>query len=1039
MKFRFKIQQYQTDAVDSVVRVFDGQHYSDGVSYIRDLGEQEPVMPPQNGQLSMFSDTQLTFDDVLDDTGYKNENVRLNADELLQNVRTIQSENNIRLSDHLVRELGCCSLDVEMETGTGKTYVYIKTMFELNKRYGWSKFIVVVPSIAIREGVKKSFEITTDHFMELYHKKARFFIYNSSNLNQLDAFSSDSGINVMIINTQAFAASLKEDGRSKEARIIYSKRDEFASRRPIDVIAANRPIVIMDEPQKMGGEVTQKALKSFNPLFCLNYSATHAKQHNLVYVLDALDAYNKRLVKKIEVKGFEVKNFRGTDQYLYMESILLSPKKPPQVRMELEIRYQKSINREFRILNTGDNLYYISGEMEQYKGLSIADIDPIAGTVTFTNGDVIRKGDVVGDVSERDMRRVQIRETIISHFEKEEQNFNMGIKTLSLFFIDEVAKYRQYDAEGNEALGEYGRVFEEEYIAVLNEYRHMLNSAYLSYLDGISAADTHKGYFSIDKKTGRAVDSTLKRGSEFSDDISAYDLILKNKERLLSFEEPTRFIFSHSALREGWDNPNVFQICTLKHGGDSSTQKRQEVGRGLRLCVNQAGDRMDAETCGDNVQVINTLTVIASEGYSDFVRDLQEQTRAVLYDRPTKANIEYFTGKTIAVDGQNVKITETQAKQIYKYLLKNDYIMDDDAIAQDYRDDLAAHRLAPLPEALAPMADEVHRLIQSIFDENILREMFVDGNKTKAPENPLNDRFYKEAFQALWKAINHKYAYTVNFDSEELIRNAIAAIDEKLFVSQLQYTVSQASQRSELTNDMMREGSSFNAVKTRTSTLKHAETSQIKYDLIGKIAEGTVLTRRTVAAILKGIRPSTFMMFRHNPEEFIAKVIRLIREQKATMIVEHITYDQIEGSYGSSIFTAEKHGKSLEDAFRASKAIQDYVYTDGTADKSIERQFVESLDGSAEVNIYAKLPRGFSIPTPVGHYSPDWAIVFHEGKVRHIYFVAETKGTMDTLNLRPVEKAKIDCARKLFSTLSNGMVTYDHVDNYQQLLNKVMN
>lgn len=1039
MKFRFKIQQYQTDAVDSVVRVFDGQHYSDGVSYIRDLGEQEPVMPPQNGQLSMFPDPQLTFDDVLDDTGYKNENLRLNADELLQNIRTIQSENNIRLSDHLVRELGCCSLDVEMETGTGKTYVYIKTMFELNKRYGWSKFIVVVPSIAIREGVKKSFEITTDHFMELYHKKARFFIYNSSNLNQLDAFSSDSGINVMIINTQAFAASLKEDGRSKEARIIYSKRDEFASRRPIDVIAANRPIVIMDEPQKMGGEVTQKALKSFNPLFCLNYSATHAKQHNLVYVLDALDAYNKRLVKKIEVKGFEVKNFRGTDQYLYMESILLSPKKPPQVRMELEIRYQKSINREFRILSVSDNLYYISGEMEQYKGFSISEIDPIAGTVTFTNGDVIRKGDVVGDVSERDMRRVQIRETIISHFEKEEQNFDMGIKTLSLFFIDEVAKYRQYDADGNAMLGEYGRVFEEEYIAVLNEYRKFLNPAYLAYLDGISATDTHKGYFSIDKKTGRAVDSALKRGSEFSDDISAYDLILKNKERLLSFEEPTRFIFSHSALREGWDNPNVFQICTLKHGGDSSTQKRQEVGRGLRLCVNQAGDRMDAETCGDNVQVINTLTVIASEGYSDFVRDLQEQTRAVLYDRPTKANIEYFTGKTIAVDGQNVKITETQAKQIYKYLLKNDYITDDDAIAQDYRDDLATHRLAPLPEALAPMADEVHRLIQSIFDESILREMFVDGNKTKAPENPLNDRFYKEAFQALWKAINHKYAYTVDFDSEELIRNAIAAIDEKLFVSQLQYTVSQASQRSELTNDMMREGSSFNAVKTRTSTLKHAEISQIKYDLIGKIAEGTVLTRRTVAAILKGIRASTFMMFRHNPEEFIAKAIRLIREQKATMIVEHITYDQIDGSYDSSIFTAEKHGKSLEDAFRASKAIQDYVYTDGTADKSIERQFVESLDGSAEVNIYAKLPRGFSIPTPVGHYSPDWAIVFHEGKVRHIYFVAETKGTMDTLNLRPIEKAKIDCAKKLFATLSNGSVKYDHVDSYRQLLNKVMN
>ena len=696
MKFRFKIQQYQTDAVESVVRVFSGQHYSDGITYNRDLGEQRPVLPPpEMEQLRLFPVAQVAMDDPLDDTGYKNDTLRLTGDELFANIRAVQDENNLHLSDKLDMTMGCPSLDVEMETGTGKTYVYIKTMFELNKRYGFSKFIVVVPSIAIREGVKKSFEITTDHFMELYGKKARFFIYSSANLNQLDAFSSDSGINVMIINTQAFAASLKEDGRSKEARIIYSKRDEFASRRPIDVIAANRPIIILDEPQKMGGDVTQKAIRSFKPLFCLNYSATHAKQHNLVYVLDALDAYNKRLVKKIEVKGFEVKNFRGTDQYLYMESIVLSPKKPPQVRMELEVRYQKSINREFRLLSVGDNLYFISNEMEQYKGFTISEIDPIAGTVTFTSGDVIRKGDVVGDVSERDMRRVQIRETIISHFEKEEQNFNAGIKTLSLFFIDEVAKYRQYDADGNEALGEYGRIFEEEYAAVLAEHRHFLNPAYLAYLDGIAPADTHKGYFSIDKKTGHAINSTLKRGSEFSDDISAYDLILKNKERLLSFEEPTRFIFSHSALREGWDNPNVFQICTLKHGGDSSTQKRQEVGRGLRLCVNQQGERMDADTCGDNVHSVNTLTVIASEGYSGFVRDLQEQTRAVLYDRPTRASVEYFTGKTISVDGQHVQIDAAQARQIYKYLLKNDYINDNDTIAQAYRDDLAAHKLAP--------------------------------------------------------------------------------------------------------------------------------------------------------------------------------------------------------------------------------------------------------------------------------------------------------------------------------------------------------
>lgn len=1043
MKFRFKIQQYQTDAVDSVVRVFNGQPFNDGVSYMRDMGilKMPPVLPARPEQVGMFPEdkpNQLSIDDLMDDTGYRNEAILLTDDQLLANIHTIQTENNIHLSTGLVKDMGRCSLDVEMETGTGKTYVYIKTMFELNRRYGWSKYIVVVPSIAIREGVKKSFDITVDHFMEHYGKKARFFIYNSGNLNQLDSFSSDSGINVMIINTQAFAASLKEDGRSKESRIIYSKRDDFASRRPIDVIAANRPIIILDEPQKMGGEVTQKTLKTFNPLFCLNYSATHAKQHNLVYVLDALDAYNNRLVKKIEVKGFEVKNFRGTDQYLYLDAILLSPKKPPQVRMELEIKYNKSINREFRILGVGDNLYYVSGEMEQYHGLSISEIDPIAGSVTFTNGDTIRKGDVVGDISEMDMRRVQIRETIISHIEKEEQNFEMGIKTLSLFFIDEVAKYRQYDEDGNEVLGEYGRIFEQEYYSVLDEYRKLINPAYLQYLDSISAADTHKGYFSIDKKTGRAVDSELKRGCEFSDDISAYDLILKNKERLLSFEEPTRFIFSHSALREGWDNPNVFQICTLKHGGDSGTQKRQEVGRGLRLCVNLQGNRMDAETCGDNVHAINTLTVIASEGYSSFVRDLQDQTRAVLYERPTKATIEYFTGKTVVVNGNPVKLDQAQAKMIYKYLAKYGYIGDDDSITREYREDLAAKALAPLPDALQPMAEGIHKLVQAIFDDSVLKDMFEDGNKTKAPENPLNERYYKDEFQSLWRAINHRYAYTVDFDSDELIRNAITAIDTQLFVSQLQYTVSQASQRDAINAEMVRGGNSFNVAKTKTETLKHAEISQVKYDIVGKIAEGTVLTRRTVASILKGISSTTFALFQHNPEEFISKVIRLIREQKATMIVEHITYDQIEGCYDSNIFTAEKRSKSLADAFAATKAVQDYVYIDGVAEKSVERRFVEDLDNAAEVNIYAKLPKGFSIPTPVGHYSPDWAIVFHEGTVRHIYFVAETKGTMDSLNLRPIEKAKIDCAKKLFATLSTGLIKYDHVDNYQQLLNKVM-
>jgi type III restriction enzyme len=1039
MKFNFKIQQYQTDAVDAVVQVFNGQRKYERTSYIRDIGNRKG----EQQRMAYLAAEGIDVDDLMNDTGYKNEAVELTDEQLLVNIRRMQTFNNIKLSPALVNELGRCSLDIEMETGTGKTYVYIKTMFELNKRYGWSKFIVVVPSVAIREGVRKSFEITAEHFMEQYNKKARFFVYNSSNLNQLDNFSASSGINVMIINTQAFAASLNEDknveGRKGDAaaRIIYSKRDDFGSRRPIDVIAANRPIIIMDEPQKMGGEVTQKALRKFNPLFTLNYSATHAKQHNLVYVLDALDAYNKRLVKKIEVKGFDVKNFRGTDSYLFFEQIVKSSKEPPKARLEIEIGYQKSINREMRIVGVGDDLYYLSQEMEQYRGYTVSEIDPIGKTMTFTNGEVLSVGEVRGDVSEKDMRRIQIRETILSHFEKEEDLFNKGIKTLSLFFIDEVSKYRQYDDDGNEVLGEYGRMFEQEYISVLNDYINMFDTPYQQYLRA-DVSDVHKGYFSIDKKTGRSINSEPKRGSEFSDDISAYDLILKNKERLLSFEEPTRFIFSHSALREGWDNPNVFQICTLKHS-DSNTAKRQEVGRGLRLCVNQDGNRMDVESCGDTVHDINMLTVIASESYKTFVSRLQDDTKQVLYDRPTKATMEYFEGKTVMLGEEPVTIDARQARDIYRYLLKNDYVDDDDKVTDAYRADLANNCLAPLPEGIRDIADGVHKLIQGVFDESVLKDMIKDARETKITDNPLNDNFYKQEFQTLWNYINHKYAYTVEFDSAELVQKAITHINEKLFVSQLQYTTTVGQQKTDMNEYEVDRGESFGPVKTHTQTLKHAETSQIKYDLIGKIAEGTVLTRRTVAAILSGIRPDKFYMFRFNPEEFISKAIKLIKEQKATVIVEHIAYNQIDGGYETGIFTAEKISQPYDKAFKANKAIQDYVFTDGYAvdGQSTERKFVSSLDSAEEVVVYAKLPKGFSIPTPVGNYSPDWAIAFKEGTVKHIYFVAETKGTMESMQLKPIEQAKISCAKKLFNDISTSHVRYDAVNDYQQLLSVI--
>lgn len=1032
MKFNFKIQPYQTDAVESTVRVFNGQGHYERTGYIRDLGKTGKPLPQSAFEFKQ-EDEFGEYIDLLDETGFKNEAIELDDNQLLKNIHEQQHLNNIKLSSDLIKEYGRCTLDIEMETGTGKTYVYIKTMFELNKRYGWSKFIVVVPSIAIREGVKKSFEITQDHFMEYYGKKARFFVYNSSNLEQIDTFSSSAGINVMIINTQAFASSLKEGANNKESRIIYSKRDEFASRRPIDVIKANRPIIILDEPQKMGGEVTQKALKNFNPLFCLNYSATHARQNNLIYVLDALEAYNKRLVKKIEVKGFEVKNFRGTDKYLYLENIVLSSKKPPMARIELEISYAKSINRETRILGVGDNLHYISNEMEQYRGFTISEIDPIRGAVTFSNGEVLSNGQVTGDISEKDMRRIQIRETIISHFEKEEKLFNSGIKTLSLFFIDEVAKYRIYDDIGEEQLGEYGKIFEQEYLNILKEYITLFDSPYQQYLKSHDVKDIHKGYFSIDKRTKRAVNSEVKRGSEFSDDISAYDLILKNKERLLSFEEPTRFIFSHSALREGWDNPNVFQICTLKHS-DSTTTKRQEVGRGLRLCVDRHGVRMDAETCGESVHNINKLTVIASESYRTFVGDLQSQIKAVLYDRPTKASVEYFEGKTIRIGDTVFTIDKGQATSILFYLIQNSYIDKEYNVTDNYRTDATNEALAELPEDLKPLAEGVHTLIQGIFDESVLADMFEDGNSTKIEKNELNDNFYKKEFQNLWELINHKYSYTVQFDSEELIKKAAGYINEKLVVSQLQYTATTGEQRKDMNEHEVGRKDAFVTGKTSTKTLKHAEGTQIKYDLIGKIADGATLTRKTVVAILKQINPARLVMFTYNPEEFITKVVKLIKDQKATMIVERISYEQTAGKYDSSIFTMEKTSQTIDKAFKAKKHIQDYVLTDGIAEKSIERQFAEELDVAAEVCVYAKLPKGFSIPTPVGNYSPDWAIAFNKGIVKHIYFIAETKGSLDSMQLRPVEEAKIKCAKRLFNDISTSEVRYHDVRDYQSLL-----
>ena len=1007
MKFKFKIQQYQTEAVENTVNVFAGQPAQQGQKGYRiDLGKRAQT---------------IAFEG--EDSGYSNGEIVLTNEQILDNIRDIQVAQLIQPSTSLAKGQGRVSLDIEMETGTGKTYVYIKTMFELNRRYGWCKFIVVVPSIAIREGVAKSFSMLEDHFMEHYGKKARWFVYNSSNLQQLDQFSPDSGISVMIINTQAFAASMKEGAKNKESRIIYSKRDEFASRRPIDVIAANRPIIIMDEPQKMEGEATQTALKKFNPLFTLNYSATHKTKHDTIYALDAYDAYKERLVKRIQVQGFEIKNLRGTNHYLYLDGIDLSPKHPPVARIELETRNAAgAIRREIKKFDVGDDLRAESG-LAEYEGFTVTEINPRdRGYVTFLNGTTISCGEVIGDSNEEAMQRVQIRETIRAHFEKEKELFNRGIKCLSLFFIDEVANYRQYDDEGNEVKGKFQRIFEEEYARLVNNYMTVFDTDYDKYLRRFRPCETHRGYFSIDKK-GHSVNSAVKRGSDLSDDISAYDLILKNKERLLSFDEPTRFIFSHSALREGWDNPNVFQICTLRHSNSTNT-KRQEVGRGLRLCVDKDGVRQDKQTLGDDIHAINVLTVIANESYADFTSALQRETREALRDRVTAASQDYFLGRIVKdASGEQHKISLAEASTIIGYLYQNEYVDDDGRLTPTYLSAADKGELAPLPPKLQPISEGVMKLVAGIFNPKVLDDM-VEPVETTTPENNLNENFDNERFQEMWNEINNKYVYTVHYDSNELIEKVVVALRANLTVTKLQYVKVTGTQDSDKVTE-------FGNTKTTTSELSDVSTSNVPYDLVGDIARGARLTRRSVVKILQGI-DNKVLLFKNNPEEFIRNVVKTIREQKATMIVEHISYNRIAGKYDSSIFVPERK-LNINKVIEAQKHITPYVAFDSDG----ERQFAEALEGATEVQVYAKLPRKLKIPTPVGNYAPDWAIVFNDGTVRHVFFVAETKGSLDGMELRGVEKAKTECAKKLFNRISTSKVRYGVVDKFENLYNLI--
>lgn len=1014
MKLQFKHQKFQADAAKAVIDVFAGQPYLTP-SYMMDRGTGYQ---------------QQSMTDEEDFTGWSNHKIvpELSDRLILEHIQKIQRNNQIQPSQMLE---GRYNLTIEMETGVGKTYTYIKTMYELNKHYGWSKFIVVVPSIAIREGVYKSFQVTQEHFAEEYGRKVRFFIYNSSQLTEIDRFASDNSINVMIINSQAFNA------KGKDARRIYMKLDEFRSRRPIDIIAKTNPILIIDEPQSVEGKQTKENLKQFNPLMTLRYSATHKSDsiYNMVYRLDAMEAYNKRLVKKIAVKGITESGNTATESYVYLESINLS-KSAPTATIQFDCKGATGIRKITRIVSEGYNLYDNSGQMEEYKqGFVVSRIDGRDDSVEFINGIKIYAGDVIGKVSEDQLRRIQIRETILSHIQRERELFYKGIKVLSLFFIDEVAKYKQYDAAGQPINGTYADMFEEEYNDIISNLQIGIGEDdYLKYIESIPAEKTHAGYFSIDKK-GKMIDSKVARKETTSDDVDAYDLIMKNKELLLDRnpkKSPVRFIFSHSALREGWDNPNVFQICTLKQSS-SETRKRQEVGRGLRLCVNQDGERMDTNVLGNDVHNVNVLTVIASESYDSFAKGLQSEIAEAVADRPRAVTAELFIGKLIKDDKGNEQVIDSDTGHaIYFDLIVNGYIDKKGILTDKYYEDKANGEIK-IADEVADSAASVIEIIDSIYDSRTMQpedarknnvELIVDEEKLAMPE-----------FKALWDKINSKSVYVVDFDTDELVKKAITSLDKKLRVSKIYFKVETGAMEQINSKEELTSGASFVKEESASYGNTIAARSNVKYDLIGKLVDETDLTRKAIIQILQGIQSTVFNQFKDNPEEFIIKAAALINDEKATSIIEHITYDVMDEKYGTEVFTDPTiKGRLGVNAMKAKKHLYDHIVYDSTN----EQKFAEELDTNKDVAVYVKLPDGFYISTPVGHYNPDWAIAFYEGTVKHIYFVAETKGSMNSMQLRLIEESKIHCAREHFKAISNGEVVYDVVDSYKTLLEKVM-
>ncbi|KFZ42894.1 type III restriction endonuclease subunit R [Anoxybacillus flavithermus] len=961
MKLKFHgCLTYQKQAIDSVVQIFNGQELSQSnftVSY-----------GPNAGMIQ----TALGIGNRLD----------LTSDEILKNVQDVQMKNGLPRSE----KLDGMNFTIEMETGTGKTYVYLRTIYELNKHYGFTKFVIVVPSVAIREGVYKSLQITRDHFNELYdNKPLEYFIYDSQKLDRVRNFATATTIQVMVINIDAFRKSFEDPEKEDKANVIHRPNDRLNGYRPIQFIQETNPIVIIDEPQSVDTTPKSKeAIASLNPLCTLRYSATHVDKYNMIYRLDAVDAYNQKLVKRIEVMSVR------SEPSFNVPYIKLVDVKERKATIELDVETRGKVKRTTKTVKYGDDLYDISGERDIYRGYIVEQIDWTPGNESIEiNGHYLRIGDVIGDMDDDTIKRYQIRKTIEEHLDKELRLRHRGIKVLSLFFIDKVANYRDYDKDGNPIKGKYAVMFEEEYQKLIQKpkYRTLFNDIDVN----IPIEKVHNGYFAQDKK-GRLKDT--KGNTEADTDV--YNLIMKDKERLLSLDEPLRFIFSHSALREGWDNPNVFQICTLKDSAGTYVSRRQEIGRGLRLAVNQNGERVQDDS-------VNILTVMANESYEEFVASLQkemEEETGVTFGKIEKhifAKLTYIDPNT----EEPMQMGYDLSAKLYEELKQHGYI--------DGKGKAKPELKEAIDNDTLQMSDEFQPWKQAILHEiNHYLQHLPIKDATKKKRVQLNKQvFFGEEFRRLWERIKYKTVYSVQIDSDQLIQKSIKSIQNMPRIEKIRII----SRKDQLAIDRV-EGVQLETVSERVEDYVTAH--HTLPDIITELQNRTNLTRKTIVEILTGCK--RLDDFKNNPQKFMEEVTKVIQREMKLLLKDGVKYYKIgdDAYYAVELFENEELLAYLNNnAIRSEKSLFDHI----VYDSDIEASFAQRFEKDEHVKVYVKLPHWFKIDTPIGAYNPDWALVIDKDGEEKLYFVLETKGTDWEGALRPEEAAKIDFARKHFQAI----------------------